>query len=145
MSMVCIGLTERLRAVQRNWAAEHQDWIQSDWSQVLFTDKSRISSECERDTPNNPIFIQEISNNIRGHVVDIYELVCAGDCTCGDSDLELCRFAFWHLDGEHHVVLLELSCNLIVKKFDNLKVLARLHLGAVKELKWSHLDASLKS
>ncbi|GFY28513.1 uncharacterized protein TNCV_1971661 [Trichonephila clavipes] len=55
------------------------------------------------------------------------------------------RFSFWHLDGEHPVVLLELSCNLIVKNFDNLSVLARLHLGAEKELKWSHLDASLKS
>ncbi|GFW78448.1 hypothetical protein TNCV_1379941 [Trichonephila clavipes] len=53
------------------------------------------------------------------------------------------KFAFWHLDGEHHVVL-ELSCNLIVKKFDNLNVLARLHLGAEKELKWSHLDASFE-
>ncbi|GFW78271.1 hypothetical protein TNCV_4123401 [Trichonephila clavipes] len=80
-----------------------------------------------------------------GHVVDIYELVCAGDCTCGDSHLELCRFAFWHLDGEHPGVLGELSCNLIVKKFDNLNVLARLQLGAEKELKCSHLDASLKS
>ncbi|GFS63859.1 hypothetical protein TNCV_1128711 [Trichonephila clavipes] len=40
---------------------------------------------------------------------------------------------------------LELSCNLIVKKFDSLNVLARLHLGAEKELKWSHLDVSLKS
>ncbi|GFW27095.1 chitin-binding type-2 domain-containing protein [Trichonephila clavipes] len=79
-----------------------------------------------------------------GHVVDIYELVCAGDCTCGDSHLELCRFAFGILT-ESITLFLELSCNLIVKKFDNLNVLARLHLGAEKELKWSNLDASLKS
>ncbi|GFY56006.1 uncharacterized protein TNIN_417871 [Trichonephila inaurata madagascariensis] len=39
----------------------------------------------------------------------------------------------------------ELTCNLIVKKLDNLNVLARLPLGAEKEFKWSILDASLKS
>ncbi|GFU17442.1 DUF4817 domain-containing protein [Trichonephila clavipes] len=46
---------------------------------------------------------------------------------------------------ESTTLFLELSCNLIVKKLDNLNVLARLHLGAKKEFKWSHLDAFLES
>ncbi|GFS86553.1 hypothetical protein TNCV_303991 [Trichonephila clavipes] len=28
------------RAARRRWAAEHGDWEQHDWSQVLFTDES---------------------------------------------------------------------------------------------------------
>ncbi|GFX69843.1 HTH_Tnp_Tc3_2 domain-containing protein [Trichonephila clavipes] len=40
--MVCIPLTPRRRAARR-WAAEHRDWEQHDWSQVLFTDESQIS------------------------------------------------------------------------------------------------------
>ncbi|GFX13956.1 HTH_Tnp_Tc3_2 domain-containing protein [Trichonephila clavipes] len=36
--MVCIRLTPRHRAARRRWAAEHRDWEQHDWSQVLFTD-----------------------------------------------------------------------------------------------------------
>ncbi|GFX34639.1 hypothetical protein TNCV_4463911 [Trichonephila clavipes] len=93
-----------------------------------------------------PGAIEELSSRRteERHVVDIYELVCAGDCTCGNSHLELCRFAFGILT-ESITLFLELSCNLIVKKFDNLNVLARLHLGVEKELKRSHLDASLKS
>ncbi|GFU17221.1 transposable element Tcb2 transposase [Trichonephila clavipes] len=38
--MVCIPLTPRHRAARRRWAAEHRDWEQHDWSQVLFTDES---------------------------------------------------------------------------------------------------------
>ncbi|GFY33897.1 HTH_Tnp_Tc3_2 domain-containing protein [Trichonephila clavipes] len=38
--MVCIPLTPRHRATRRRWAAEHRDWEQNDWSQVLFTDES---------------------------------------------------------------------------------------------------------
>ncbi|GFT58957.1 uncharacterized protein TNCV_185751 [Trichonephila clavipes] len=45
--MVCIPLTPRHRAAQRRWAAEHRDWEQHDWSQVLFTDESRFSLECD--------------------------------------------------------------------------------------------------
>ncbi|GFX58359.1 transposable element Tcb2 transposase [Trichonephila clavipes] len=41
--MVCIPLTPRHRAARRRWAAEHRDWEQHDWSQVLFTDESRFS------------------------------------------------------------------------------------------------------
>ncbi|GFX19429.1 transposable element Tcb2 transposase [Trichonephila clavipes] len=44
--MVCIPLTPRHRAARR-WAAEHRDWEQHDWSQVLFTDESRFSLECD--------------------------------------------------------------------------------------------------
>ncbi|GFW00699.1 hypothetical protein TNCV_2304721 [Trichonephila clavipes] len=43
--MVCIPLTPRHRAARRRWAAEHRDWEQHDWSQVLFTDESRFSLE----------------------------------------------------------------------------------------------------
>ncbi|GFY15529.1 transposable element Tcb2 transposase [Trichonephila clavipes] len=45
--MVCIPLTPRYRAARRRWAAEHRDWEQNDWSQVLFTDDSRFSVECD--------------------------------------------------------------------------------------------------
>ncbi|GFU50666.1 transposable element Tcb2 transposase [Trichonephila clavipes] len=45
--MVCIPLTPRHRAARRRWAAEHRDWEQHDWSQVLFTDESRFGLECD--------------------------------------------------------------------------------------------------
>ncbi|GFW04259.1 transposable element Tcb2 transposase [Trichonephila clavipes] len=45
--MVCIPLTPRDRAARRRWAAEHRDWEQHDWSQVLFTDESRFSLESQ--------------------------------------------------------------------------------------------------
>ncbi|GFW45248.1 transposable element Tcb1 transposase [Trichonephila clavipes] len=45
--MVFIPLTPRHRAARRRWAAEHRDWEQNDWSQVLFTDESRFSLECD--------------------------------------------------------------------------------------------------
>ncbi|GFU58676.1 transposable element Tcb2 transposase [Trichonephila clavipes] len=45
--MVCIPLTRRHRAARRRWAAEHRDWEQHDWSQVLFTDEPRFSLECD--------------------------------------------------------------------------------------------------
>ncbi|GFT20335.1 transposable element Tcb2 transposase [Trichonephila clavipes] len=68
--MVCIPLTPRHHVAQRRWAAEHRDWEQHDWSQVLFTDESRFSLECDtrrvlvwrdRDTRNNPAFVRERS------------------------------------------------------------------------------------
>ncbi|GFY02726.1 HTH_Tnp_Tc3_2 domain-containing protein [Trichonephila clavipes] len=45
--MVCIPLTPRRGVAQRRWAAEHRDWEQHHWSQVLFTDLSRFSLECD--------------------------------------------------------------------------------------------------
>ncbi|GFT16291.1 HTH_Tnp_Tc3_2 domain-containing protein [Trichonephila clavipes] len=45
--MVCIPLTPRPRAARRRWAAEHRDWEQHDWSQVLFTDESQFSLESD--------------------------------------------------------------------------------------------------
>ncbi|GFV88828.1 transposable element Tcb2 transposase [Trichonephila clavipes] len=66
--MVCIPLTLRHRAARRRWAAEHRDWEQNDWSQVLFTDESRFSLECDtrhvlvwrdRGTRNNAAFVRE--------------------------------------------------------------------------------------
>ncbi|GFW54508.1 HTH_Tnp_Tc3_2 domain-containing protein [Trichonephila clavipes] len=68
--MVCIPLTPRHRAARRRWAAEHRDWEQHDWSQMLFTDESRFSLECDtrrvlvwrnRGTRNNPAFVRERS------------------------------------------------------------------------------------
>ncbi|GFU62656.1 transposable element Tcb2 transposase, partial [Trichonephila clavipes] len=68
--MVCIPLTPRHHAARRRWAAEHRDWEQHDWSQVLFTDESRFSLECDtrrvlvwrdRGTRNNPAFVREMS------------------------------------------------------------------------------------
>ncbi|GFT71477.1 HTH_Tnp_Tc3_2 domain-containing protein [Trichonephila clavipes] len=68
--MVCIPLTPRHRAARRRWAAEHRDWEQHDWSQMLFIDESRFSLECDtrrvlvwrdRGTRNNPAFVRERS------------------------------------------------------------------------------------
>ncbi|GFT92124.1 transposable element Tcb2 transposase [Trichonephila clavipes] len=68
--MICIPLTPRHRAARRRWTAEHRDWEQHDWSEVLFTDESRFSLECDtrrvlvwrdRDTRNNPAFVRERS------------------------------------------------------------------------------------
>ncbi|GFV24195.1 transposable element Tc1 transposase [Trichonephila clavipes] len=66
----CIPLTPRHRAARRRRAAVHRDWEQHDWSQVLFTDESRFSLECDtrrvlvwrdRGTRNNPAFVRERS------------------------------------------------------------------------------------
>ena len=58
----------RHRAVQKRWAAEHRNWEQYYWSQVLFSEESRFSLECDtrrvlvcremRVTQNNPIFVR---------------------------------------------------------------------------------------
>ncbi|GFU92309.1 hypothetical protein TNCV_1338901 [Trichonephila clavipes] len=45
--MVCIPLTVRHHATQRKWAADHRNWMQSKWNQVMFTYKSRLSLECD--------------------------------------------------------------------------------------------------
>ncbi|GFW02093.1 hypothetical protein TNCV_4854331 [Trichonephila clavipes] len=42
--------TARHRVTQRKWAAEHRDWMQSEWSQVPFTDKSGF--RLEQRSPN---------------------------------------------------------------------------------------------
>ncbi|GFV29918.1 transposable element Tcb2 transposase [Trichonephila clavipes] len=77
--MVCIPLTPRHRAARRRWAAEHRDWEQHDWSQVLFTDESRFSLECgtrrvfvwrDRGTRNNPAFVRERSQYKRAGWMD---------------------------------------------------------------------------
>ncbi|GFV01351.1 uncharacterized protein TNCV_2125771 [Trichonephila clavipes] len=77
--MVCIPLTPRPRAARRRWAAEHRDWEQHDWSQVLFTDESLFSLECDtrrvlvwrdRDTRNNPAFVRERSQYRRAGWMD---------------------------------------------------------------------------
>ncbi|GFY16783.1 transposable element Tcb2 transposase [Trichonephila clavipes] len=77
--MVCIPLTPRHRAARRRWAAEHRDWEQHDWSQVLFTDESRFSLKCDtrrvlvwrdRGTRNNPAFVRERSQYRRAGWMD---------------------------------------------------------------------------
>ncbi|GFU07722.1 transposable element Tcb2 transposase [Trichonephila clavipes] len=46
--MVCIPLTPRHPAARKRWDAEHREWEQHDWSQVLFyPDESRFSLECD--------------------------------------------------------------------------------------------------
>ncbi|GFX18767.1 uncharacterized protein TNCV_3019251 [Trichonephila clavipes] len=77
--MVCIPLIPRHRAARRRWAAEHRYWEQHDWSQVLFTDESRFSLECDtrrvlvwrdRGTRNNPAFARERSQYRRAGWMD---------------------------------------------------------------------------
>ncbi|GFW44017.1 transposable element Tc1 transposase [Trichonephila clavipes] len=82
--MVCIPLTPRHRAARKRWDAEHRDWEQHDWSQVLFTVESRFSLECDtrrvlvwrdRGTRSNPAFVRERSQYrsgwkiLRPHVI----------------------------------------------------------------------------
>ena len=68
--MICIPLISCHCAARRRWAAGHRDWKKHYWSQVLFTDESRISLESdtrsvlvwrERGTRNNPTFVRERS------------------------------------------------------------------------------------
>ncbi|GFX70489.1 hypothetical protein TNCV_4474231 [Trichonephila clavipes] len=42
--MVCIPLTPRHCAARKRWDAEHRDWEQHDWSQVLFYRRVPIQS-----------------------------------------------------------------------------------------------------
>ncbi|GFW66887.1 transposable element Tcb2 transposase [Trichonephila clavipes] len=77
--MVYIPLTPHHRAARRRWTAEHRDWEQHDWSQVLFTEESRFSLECDtrrvlvwrdRGTRNNPAFVRERSQYRRAGWMD---------------------------------------------------------------------------
>ncbi|GFY05001.1 transposable element Tcb2 transposase [Trichonephila clavipes] len=93
--MVCIPLTPHHRAARRRWADEHRDWEQHDWSQVLFTDESRFSLECDtrrvlvwrdRGTRNNPAFVRERSQYRRAGW-----MVWGGICIGGRTDLHIIR------------------------------------------------------
>ncbi|GFT51513.1 transposable element Tcb2 transposase [Trichonephila clavipes] len=93
--MVCIPLTPRPRAARRRWAAEHRDWEQHDWSQVLFTDETLFSLECDtrrvlvwrdRDTRNNPAFVRERSQYRRAGW-----MVWGGISIGGRTDLHIIR------------------------------------------------------
>ncbi|GFW55916.1 transposable element Tcb2 transposase [Trichonephila clavipes] len=93
--MVCIPLTPQHHAAQRRWAAEHRDWEQHDWSQVLFTDESRFSQECDtrrvlvwrdRGTRNNPTFVRERSQYRRAGW-----MVWCGISIGGRTDLHIIR------------------------------------------------------
>ncbi|GFT66339.1 transposable element Tcb1 transposase [Trichonephila clavipes] len=96
---LCIGLwlhsVERHRAARRRWAAEHPDWEQHDWSQVLFTDESRFSLECDtrrvlvwrdKGTRNNPTFVHERSQYRRAGW-----MVWGGISIGGRTDLHIIR------------------------------------------------------
>ncbi|GFX06087.1 transposable element Tcb2 transposase [Trichonephila clavipes] len=93
--MVGIPLTPRHRAARRRWAAEHRHWEQHDWSQVLFTDESRFSLECDtrrvlvwrdRGTRNNPAFVRERSQYRRAGW-----MVWGGISIGGRTDLHIIR------------------------------------------------------
>ncbi|GFV39578.1 transposable element Tcb2 transposase [Trichonephila clavipes] len=93
--MICIPLTPRHRASRRRWAAEHRDWEQHDWSQVLLTDESRFSLECDtrrvlvwrdRGTRNNPAFVRERSRYRRAGW-----MVWGGISIGGRTDLHIIR------------------------------------------------------
>ncbi|GFX88730.1 transposable element Tcb2 transposase [Trichonephila clavipes] len=93
--MVCIPLTPRHRAARRRWAAEHRDWEQNDWSQVLFTDESRFSLVCDtrhvlvwrdRGTRNNAAFVRERSQYRRAGW-----MVWGGISIGGRTDLHIIR------------------------------------------------------
>ncbi|GFT04725.1 transposable element Tcb2 transposase [Trichonephila clavipes] len=82
------------RYIQR-WTAEHRDWEQHDWSQVLFTDESRFSLEFDtrrvivwrdRDTRNNPAFVRERSQYRRAGW-----MVWGGISIGGRTDLHIIR------------------------------------------------------
>ncbi|GFW28331.1 transposable element Tcb2 transposase [Trichonephila clavipes] len=83
------------RAARRRWAAEHRDWEQHDWSQVLFTDESLFSLECvtrrvlvwrDRGTRNNPAFVRERSQYRRAGW-----MVWGGISIGGRTDLHVIR------------------------------------------------------
>ncbi|GFW27729.1 transposable element Tcb2 transposase [Trichonephila clavipes] len=93
--MVCIPLNPRHRAARRRWTAEHRDWEQHDWSQVLFTDESRFSLECDtrrvivwrdRGTRNNSAFVRERSQYRRAGW-----MVWGGISIGGRTDLHIIR------------------------------------------------------
>ncbi|GFU50751.1 transposable element Tcb2 transposase [Trichonephila clavipes] len=93
--MVCIPLIPRHSTAQRRWAAEHRDWEQHDWTQVLFTDKSRYSLECDtrrvlvwrdRGTQNNPAFVRERSQYRRAGW-----MVWGGISIGGRTDMHMIR------------------------------------------------------
>ncbi|GFX23144.1 hypothetical protein TNCV_2933081 [Trichonephila clavipes] len=45
MLMVSIPFTARHRVARRKSTAEHQNWMQNDWSQVLYTDEPQFRLE----------------------------------------------------------------------------------------------------
>ncbi|GFW04632.1 transposable element Tcb1 transposase [Trichonephila clavipes] len=51
--MVCVRLTSRHRHDRKEWATEHVNWRRNEWSNVLFSDKSRFSVQPD----NRRIFI----------------------------------------------------------------------------------------
>ncbi|GFW52591.1 transposable element Tcb2 transposase [Trichonephila clavipes] len=66
--MVCVRLTSRHRRDTREWATEHVNWRRNEWSNVLFSDKSRFPVHPDnrhifiwrdRGSRNNPAFVHE--------------------------------------------------------------------------------------
>ncbi|GFW66266.1 transposable element Tcb2 transposase [Trichonephila clavipes] len=66
--MVCVRLTSRHRRDRMEWAKEHVNWRRNEWSNVLFSDESRISVHLDnrrifiwrdRGSENNPAFVHE--------------------------------------------------------------------------------------
>ncbi|GFX52962.1 transposable element Tcb1 transposase [Trichonephila clavipes] len=87
--------SQTVRNRLHEWAAEHRDWEQHDWSQVLFTDESRFSLECDtrrvlvwrdRGTRNNPAFVRERSQYRRAGWM-VWSRISIG----GRTDLHIIR------------------------------------------------------
>ncbi|GFX03150.1 transposable element Tcb2 transposase [Trichonephila clavipes] len=92
--MVCIPLTPRPVRLEEDGLL-NIDWEQHDWSQVLFTDESLFSLECDtrcvlvwrdRGTRNNPAFVRERSQYRRAGW-----MVWGGISIGGRTDLHIIR------------------------------------------------------
>ncbi|GFV42438.1 neprilysin-2 [Trichonephila clavipes] len=93
--MVCVRLTSRHRSDRREWATEHVNWRRKEWSNVLFSDKSRFSIHLDnkrifiwrdRGSRNNPAFMHESVRFGGGGV-----LVYGGISIDGRTDLYIIR------------------------------------------------------
>ncbi|GFS69539.1 transposable element Tcb1 transposase [Trichonephila clavipes] len=93
--MVCVRLTSRHRHDRREWATEHVNWRRNEWSNVLFSDKSRFSVYPDntrificRDhgSKNNPTFVHE-SVRFGGGGVLVYGVISID----GRTDLYIIR------------------------------------------------------
>ncbi|GFS73890.1 spectrin alpha chain, non-erythrocytic 1 [Trichonephila clavipes] len=77
--MMCIPLAAKHCVRRRKGDAEHQDWMQNDGSQALFTDESRFSLEYdtrrvlarrEKGAQNNPILVPKRSHYRQSGLMD---------------------------------------------------------------------------
>ncbi|GFV60905.1 transposable element Tcb2 transposase [Trichonephila clavipes] len=81
-SMICVRPTSRHRPDRREWATEHVNWRRNEWSNLFFSDESRLS--VHRD--NRRIFIWR----------DLAVGIILRSCT-KVSDLAVGYGVWWHL------------------------------------------------